>query len=143
MPSYEQRTTLSKSLMTGLFGGLISTILCLFYNIIFRFATNFPLSEIINVSTIIFVINLIFLVIGLFYFFASKISGSGNVVYLVCMIALIVTCLWLTAGSQRSDNPRYAHDFKGLLTGIIIIMSLNALLIPVLINKKWFEEFFL
>jgi len=143
MNSYDQHTSLSKSLMTGLFGGLVSTIICLFYNIIFRFSTNYPLSDIVNVSSIIFVINLIFLVIGLFYFFTNKISTSGKAIYLVAMILLIIIVLWLIAGSQRSENPRYAHDFKGLMSGIVIVMSINALLIPVLINKKWFEEFFL
>lgn len=143
MNSYDQRTPLSKSLMTGLFGGLVSTIVSLFYNIIFRFSTGFPLSDIINVSSIIFVINLIFLIIGLFYFFVNKMSPSGNTIYLVSMIILIIIVFWLTAGSHRSDNPRYTHDFKGLLSGILIVMSINALLIPLLINKKWFEEFFL
>ncbi|MFI5195005.1 MAG: hypothetical protein ACHQD7_13155 [Chitinophagales bacterium] len=143
MNRYDQHTSLSKSLMTGLFGGLVSTIICLFYNIIFRFSTNYPLSDIVNVSSIIFVINLIFLVIGLFYFFTSKISASGKTIYLVVMILLIIVVLWLIAGSQRSENPRYAHDFKGLMSGIVIVMSINALLIPLLINKKWFEEFFL
>ena len=143
MNSYDQHTSLSKSLMTGLFGGLVSTIICLFYNIIFRFSTNYPLSDIVNVSSIIFVINLIFLVIGLFYFFVNKISASGKTIYLATMILLIIIVLWLIAGSQRSENPRYAHDFKGLMSGIVIVMSINALLIPVLINKKWFEEFFL
>lgn len=143
MNSYDQHTSLSKSLMTGLFGGLVSTIICLFYNIIFRFSTNYPLSDIVNVSSIIFVINLIFLVIGLFYFFVNKISASGKTIYLVAMILLIIIVLWLIAGSQRSENPRYAHDFKGLMSGIVIVMSINALLIPLLIDKKWFEEFFL
>lgn len=143
MNSYDQHTSLSNSLMTGLFGGLVSTIICLFYNIIFRFSTNYPLSDIVNVSSIIFVINLIFLVIGLFYFFINKISASGKTIYLVAMILLIIIVLWLIAGSQRSENPRYARDFKGLMSGIVIVMSINALLIPVLINKKWFEEFFL
>jgi hypothetical protein len=143
MNSYDQRTSLSKSLMTGLFGGLVSTIICLFYNIIFRFSTNYPLSDIVNVSSIIFVINLIFLIVGLFYFFTSRISASGKAIYLVAMILLIIIVLWLIAGSQRSENPRYAHDFKGLMSGIVIVMSINALLIPLLINKKWFEEFFL
>lgn len=143
MNSYEQRSLMSKSLMTGLFGGLISTIFSLFYNIIYRFSTGYPVSDIINVSSIIFVINLIFLVIGLFYFFVNKVSGSGKTIYLAVMIILIIIIFWLIAGSQTSDNPRYAHEFKGLLSGIVTGMSIMALLIPVLIGKKWFEEFFL
>jgi hypothetical protein len=141
--SYDQRTPLSRSLMTGLFGGLISTIVILFYNIIFRFATNFPLSDIINVSSIIFTTNLIFLIIGLFYFFVHKSFAKGDVVYLVFMAALIIILLWMTAGTQRSDNLKYAHDFRLFLSGIIIIMGIAALMIPLLVNKKWFEDFFL
>jgi hypothetical protein len=143
MNSYEQHTPLSNALMTALFGGLVSTILSLFYNIFFRLATDFPLSEIINVSSIIFLINLIFLIIGLIYYFISRSSARGNTVYLVFMIVLLVIVLWLTHGIQRSDNPQYAHGFRGLLTGIIVIMGINALLIPYLINKKWFADFFL
>jgi len=143
MTSYDQRTPLSKALMTGLFTGLVATIVSLFYNIFFRLATDFPLSDIINVSSIIFLINLIFLFIGLFYFIINKSFARGDAIYLVSMVILIVILLWLTAGAQRSENPKYAHDFRGLLTGIIVIMSINALLIPYLIHKKWFEEFFL
>ena len=143
MNSYEQRTPLSKALMTGLFTGLVATIVSLFYNIIFRFSTGFPLSEIINVSSIIFVINLIFVFIGLFYFLIHKISTRGNLIYLVLTVIIMIIVLWLTAGMQGSENARYAHEFKGLLTGLVIIMSINALLIPFLISKKWFEEFFL
>jgi hypothetical protein len=141
--SYDQRTPLSRSLMTGLFGGLISTIIILFYNIFFRLATNFPLSDIVNVSSIIFTTNLIFLIIGLFYFFVHKAFAKGDVVYLIFMAALIIVLLWLTAGTQRSDNLKYAHDFRVFLSGIIIVMGIAALMIPLLINKKWFEDFFL
>jgi membrane protein DedA with SNARE-associated domain len=141
--SYDQRTPLSSALMTGLFGGLISTIIILFYNIFFRLATNFPLSDIINVSSIIFVTNLIFLIVGLFYFFLHKVSAKGDTVYLVIIAALIIVLLWMTAGIQRSENPAYTHDFRVFLSGIIIVMGVSALLVPLLIRKKWFQDFFL
>ena len=141
--SYDQRSPLSKSLMTGLFGGLVSTIIILFYNIFFRLATNFPLSDIINVSSIIFVTNLIFLIIGLFYFIVHKSFAKGDIIYLVFMALLIIILLWMTAGIQRSENAKYTHDFRVFLTGIIVVMGIAALMIPFLINKKWFADFFL
>jgi hypothetical protein len=87
--------------------------------------------------------NLIFLIIGLFNFFVHKSFAKGDVVYLVFMAALILLLLWMTAGTQRSDNLKYAHDFRLFLSGIIIIMGIAALMIPLLVNKKWFEDFFL
>jgi hypothetical protein len=143
MPSYEQRTSLSKALMTGLFTGLVATILSLFYNIIFRFSTEFPLSEIINVSSIIFITNLIFVFIALFYFFINKIFASGDLIYLTLVVIVAIIVFWLMSGMQISENARYSREFRELLTGILIIMSINAFLIPFLISKKWFEEFFL
>ena len=143
MNSYEQRTPLSKSLMSGLFGGLVSTILSLFYNIIFRFSTGFPLSEIVNVSSIIFLTNLIFIFIGLVYFFLHKISARGDLFYLTLVVVVAIIIFWLMSGMQISDNARYSREFRGLLSGIVIIMSINAFLIPFLITKKWFGDFFL
>jgi hypothetical protein len=143
MNSYVERTPLSKALMTGLFTGLVSTIVSLFYNIFFRLSTGFPLPEIVNVSSIIFVINLIFVFIGLFYFFIHRISARGDLIYLVITVAGTLIVLWLVSGMESSQNSRYVHDFKGLLAGIFVIMSINAFLIPFLIKKKWFEDFFL
>ncbi len=143
MNSYEERTPLSKALMTGLFTGLVATIVSLFYNIFFRLSTGFPLPEIVNVSSIIFVINLIFVFIALFYFFIHKVSAQGDLIYLVITVVGTVIALWLVSSMQRSETSRYVHDFKGLLGGIFVIMSINAFLIPFLIKKKWFEDFFL
>jgi hypothetical protein len=70
-------------------------------------------------------------------------STSGNAIYLVVMVLLIIFILWKLHGGQISDNPKYSHDFRGLMTGIVVVMGINALLIPVLIGKKWFLEFFL
>ncbi|HVY76722.1 MAG TPA: hypothetical protein VG890_17960 [Puia sp.] len=143
MSSHVQRGPLSNALLTGLAGGLTSTVLCLFYNIFYRLASNYPSSEVINVSSIIFVTNVIFLVIGLIYYFISQSSPRGNLIYLVLMFLLIVVLLWLAAGSNVSPDPKLAHGFRGLIIGIIVIMGINALLIPYLVNKQWFAEFFL
>ena len=50
---YEQ-TEFSKSLLAGVFTGITATTLSLLFNAFFRRFIGFSLSDIINVSTIIF-----------------------------------------------------------------------------------------
>lgn len=138
-PSYQ--TTFSKSLMTALFSGLVATVVCLVYNMVFRDITDFGLSTIINVSTVIFSINLLFLIIGFIYYAFLKAFKKGDMLFIIVFLLLTILCAWRANVINRSDIPLLNIQFHHLLVSLIIIMGLFAGIgIPVLFHSKKFEE---
>jgi hypothetical protein len=132
---------LLKSIMTSLFVGIVATIICLFFNAIYRSQSDYPLADIINVSSLIFVVNLLFLVIGFVHYFLTKFIRAGELVYIILFAALTLYCLWGTAHVHRSDNAAFNSQFKGLLGGVILIMGILAAgIIPFLFHNRKFEE---
>ncbi len=131
----------TKAFMTAVFVGIITTLITMFYDVFFAKILNFPLSAIINVSSLIFSVNLVFLVIGVvFYGFLSAFK-KGELIYSVVFILLTVFLVWKTSGIHRTDDPAVNIQFRELLSGIIIIMGLlAAIAIPLLYHNKQFNE---
>ena len=130
----------SGALLTGVFAGFAGTILCLAYNIIYRDDTGFLPSAIINVSSLIFAVNLLFVFIGLIYFVCLRWLPKGNIVFEALFVLLTIVLLLATSGVQRSDDAVVNHEFRGLLSGIIIILGLCSAAMPVLFHNKNFRE---
>ena len=57
-----RKSVFYRALMTSVFVGIIVTLLTLFFDLIFVESLHFPLSSIINVSSLIFAVNFLFLV---------------------------------------------------------------------------------
>lgn len=130
----------SGTLLTGVFAGFAGTIICLAFNIIYRDDTGFLPSAIINVSSLIFAVNILFVLIGLVYFVCIRYLPKGDVAFEGIFILLTVLCLLGAAGVHRSDNPVVNHEFRGLLSGVIIILGLCSVAMPVLYHNKGFRE---
>jgi hypothetical protein len=138
-PSY--LTPFSKATLTGVFVGFVTTVLCLAYNIFFRERTGFPLSDFINVSSLIFAVNLIFLVLGMLFYFFLRLSRRGDVIYFVFMLLVTGVLSFLAAGIHRSDTPILNSEFRELFLPIVITMGLAAAIgIPLLYRNRKFEE---
>ncbi len=138
-----QRSLLSVSLMTSVFCGFFATVVGLLFNVIFRFATNFPISDLINVSTLIYMLNVWFLIAGLIFYGLKVATPSGNIIFAVFSLVLCGFVFFLISGSKMSDVPKLATHYKGLLNGLVLIVLLFMLSMPVLAGNKKFEDFFL
>ena len=57
--SYERDSTFTRAMMAGLFIGIVDTLICLAYNAGYRDINGYISSEIINVSSLIFAVNLL------------------------------------------------------------------------------------
>jgi hypothetical protein len=138
----EQRSSLfNKALLTGVFVGFATTIICLIYNIVYRDYSGFTPSEIINVSSLIFAINILFTIIGVLYYFFLSFSRQGNLLFISLFAILTVVLLWKTAGIQRSSVHEIAVQFRGLLGGIVLISGIAAaFVLPFLFHSKSFER---
>ncbi|MER3469950.1 MAG: hypothetical protein C4330_01105 [Chitinophagaceae bacterium] len=126
--------------MTGLFVGLTVTMLCLLFNYIYRESTGFAMSAIINITTIIFFVNVVFLVVGLLYYGIQSVA-KGELIFIILMVLVTLFCIWRATYAHRSDNTILNTEFKTLLIGDISIMGLAAaFLLPFLYHNRMFEE---
>ena len=128
------------AMMTGLFVGIIDTLICLFYNIGYRSYTGYTPSAIINVSSIIFVINLILLLLGMAYYGFLRASAMGTGLYLAVILLLTAFLTWKSAALIRFNDVRLDNGFRGLLIGIVLILGVSAAFVPFLYRNKKFLE---
>jgi hypothetical protein len=128
-------TPFSKAVMAGLFTGIIATVVSMLYNTIYRQATYFELSSIINVATLVFAVPLLLLVAGFLYYAFSKLR-SGAILYTIVMIVFTVLCIIWDFHIQRSADPVQTTEFRQLFLGIIIISGLASFFIPYLATHE-------
>jgi hypothetical protein len=136
----ERNSIFFKAMMTGLFVGIIDTLICLVYNIAYRNVTGYLPSSLINVSSLIFAINLLLLVIGIVYYLFLRTSKKGDILFEVVAIALTVFLIWKTAGLTRFGDPRLDSEFRGLLGGIVLILGVSTVCIPFLFRSRRFVD---
>src|SRR6476646_8119720 len=133
-------TPFSKVTLTALFVGIMTTLLCMFYDVIFRQSTGFFLSDYINVSTLIFFTNLLFLAIGMIYFIFLRIK-KGEIIFIVLFLVLTAFLAFQADHAHRSEVPKLNAEFHQLLVPMVIIMGLAAAVaIPFLFHNRKFEE---
>ena len=137
-----QKTIFDRSLMTSVFVGIIGTLLCMFYDLFFVEYLKYPLSTIINVASLIFGVNLVFLVIGFLYYGFISFSRYGERLYILVFIFITGFLIWKIQGAHRSDNDLVNLQFRYLSSGIIIILGLLAsVAVPFLFHNKQFNKY--
>jgi hypothetical protein len=136
------KSTFYRSLMTGLFVGIVDTLLCLLFNLFFRESTHFLPTSIVNVASLIFFINLLFPLIGIVYNFFLRSFKKGDVLFAIVFIVLTVLCVWGISLVQRSNNPTENSEFHTLALVIALVLGLSAaFLLPFLYHNRKFEEY--
>src|SRR5580692_436427 len=132
-----------KAFMTGLAVGIADTILCLAFNLLWRKdgSIGFFSSDIINVSSIIFGTNILFIVIGVIYFGFLQAKVTGEVLYSMLFAALTVIGVIAAVHVHRSPDPVQNGRFHVLLTGVILIFGLSAAIgMPLLYHNRKFGQ---
>lgn|SRR6476620_10328358 len=136
-----EKTITSNAILTAVFAGIAATLLSFVYYLIFKDVTGFPYSSLINVSSLIFIINIIFLVIGFIYYMFIKISKRADLAFIICMCVLTALGIWGALGIHRADNGMLNTEFHELLIGLILIIGVTAFAgIPLLYHNKAFNR---
>lgn len=134
--NYEQ-SFFSRTILTSVLVGFAATILCLGYNIFYRDSTGYQPSDFINVSSLIFAVNLIFFLIGLLYFFFLRTLKKPDLIFTVLFVLLTVFCMWRASQATMENNTLLSSEFRTLLMGIIAIMGIGAsFFVPYLFRHK-------
>jgi hypothetical protein len=131
-----------KALMTALFIGISDTILCLLYNLFYRNGGHgFFSSDIVNVSSIIFGTNILFVVIGVIFFAFSRARRKGELIFSLLFIVLTILGVIAAANVQRSADAAMNSRFHGLLVGVVLIIGISAAVgMPLLYHSRKFGQ---
>lgn len=136
-----QTSVFYRTFMTAVFVGIFATVVALVYDLVFVQNFGFPLSTIINVSSLIFGVNIAFLVIGVLYYAFIASFKKGDLLYIVLLVATTAFLAWRSEHAHRVPDESVNHQFRNLLAGIVIIMgSMAAFLVPFLYHNKKFGE---
>jgi len=128
-------------MMTGFFVGFIATFICLVYNIIYRDRTGFPLSAFIDVSSIIFLVNILFPVIGIIYYGFISSLKKPDTIFTILFILLTAFFAWRTELIRRTTDHLLNNEFRNLLPGIEIILGISSsVFIHLLYHNKKFAD---
>lgn len=139
----DQDNMFVNTMMTGLFLGIIDTVICLAYNIGYRDFTGYLPSALVNVSSLIFAVNLLLLLTGMVYFLFRRMFGGRDYIYVVMSILFTVFLAWKTETGHRFANATVNAESKGLLLGIVLILGVSAILLPFFYRSKFFEKYVL
>jgi hypothetical protein len=135
------KSTFYRTFMTAVFVGLFATIITMVYDLVFVQYFAFPFSSIINVSSLIFGVNLIFIVVGILYYFFVSSLQRGDLYFIILFVLLTIFFVWRAEQANRTGDYVTNHQFRNLLAGIIIIMGgMAAFLVPFLYHNKKFED---
>lgn len=134
-----------KSLMTGLAIGICDTILCLLYNLIYRHdaSSGFFSSDFISVSSIIFGINILFVVLGVVFAGVLKGGRMAEILFTLVFVALTIIGVIVAFQIHRVADPAQNSRFHGLLAGVMIIVGCSAALLPFIYHNKKFGQYVL
>jgi hypothetical protein len=136
-----EKTITSSAILTAVFAGIVATLLSFVYYLVFKDVTDFPYSSLINVSSLIFIINTIFLVIGFIYYMFLKISRRADLIFIISMCVLTALAVWGASGIHRADNGVINREFHQLLIGLILIIGVTAFAgMPFLYHNKAFNR---
>ena len=132
----------AKAFLTALFSGIIATMFCFVFELWYRKVTFYGPSDFINVSSIIFIVNLLLLLAGVVYYFFKTWFIKADLLFVLFFLLVIFFCIWKTSGIERFTDLKLNREFIQLLSGIIIITGIAVLLVPYFYNNRRINEFF-
>ena len=141
MHEESSQTPFSKAILAGLFAGILATMVCFVFEITYRMVTWYGPSDFINVSSIIFIVNLILLLAGIIYYGIKSAFRNGNLIFSILAFCTTAFLIWKTESFHRFADARLSMEFSHLLSGILLIVGLFALSIPIFFSNKKIGDF--
>lgn len=135
------QTRFSDVVLTSVFAGLVTTILCMIYYLGYKEVTGYPFSSLLNVSSLIFGVNTLFVTVGCVYYLFIYYFKKADLVHIIFFVLITAAAVWFASTTHRSDNSFLNGEFHQLLIGLLIIMGAVATIgLPLLYHNKKFHE---
>jgi len=132
---------LSDAVLTSVFAGFATTLLCMIYYLAYKEVTGYPFSSLLNVSSLIFGINTLFVTIGCVYYFFIYYFRHANLLYMLISAVLTAAGIGYASTMHRSDNGFLNGEFHQLLIGLLVIIGAAATIgVPFLYQNKKFHK---
>jgi hypothetical protein len=128
-----QQTDLSRSVLGGLFAGIIASLSNLVFVFIYRAVAQFHVFNSVDVTVIVFGSLLLCVVCGVIFYWFVHYLKSGIMLYRIAV--LVVTIVIIYAGLTLRSNVvgEVPGDFRAIVIGTqVIIGGLAGFLIPYL-----------
>lgn len=122
--SFKEKSAISRSVLAGLFSGLIACCLIQVYNIAYRGITHYNPSDIVNVSSIIFGATIPCVVAGVIFYFLTEYVKGGALLFRLLFLALSIWIGSIALHSEHGGNLPTFEGFQGLMIGCIAILAI-------------------
>jgi len=126
-----QQTRFSRSVLSGLATGTIVIIASLLYNYIYRNITDFTVSWIVNVTSIIFSSFIVCVIGGILFYLIVPYWQKNKLIYTALFVIITIVFILIGLSSHRSPDPAISQHFRVLFIGDVCIIGFScAFLIP-------------
>ncbi len=125
----------ARGILGGVFTGLITTVLNLAFDVVYRQITGYDYATFVNINTITAFSVMTVLAAGILYFILKKYVKAGAFIYLLTIVVFTVLMLFID-----SFRPALSPFSAGLAMGIIIITgAMAAFVLPYIAEhpKLW------
>jgi hypothetical protein len=127
------QTDLSRSLLGGLFAGIVGTFSNLIFVIVYRSITKFYEFNAIDVTTIVFGTLLLSIACGVMFYFFVHYLKKGIFFYRIMVLIVTIAIVYLGINLRYTVQTVVPIEFRVLVIGTqVIIGGLAAFLIPYL-----------
>lgn len=127
------QTDLSRSILAGLFSGIVATVSNLVFTIAYRSITQFYEFNAIDITTIVFGTMLLSIACGAMFYFFVHYLNKGIIFYRIMVFIVTVIIVYFGIVLRRTIQDVIPNEFRVLVIGTqVIIGGLAAFLIPYL-----------
>jgi drug/metabolite transporter (DMT)-like permease len=131
------QTDLSRSILAGLFSGLVATVSNLAFTIIYRSITRFYEFNAIDITTIVFGTILLSLACGAIFYFFVHYLNKGIMFYRIMVFIVTAIIAYVGIDLRHLVQENIPSQFIVLVIGTqVIIGLLAAFLIPYLFRHE-------
>jgi len=127
------QSDLSRSILAGLFAGIVATIANLIFTITYRSITQFYEFNAIDITTIVFGTILLSIACGAMFYFFVHYLNKGIALYRIMVLIVTIAIVIIGINLRHTIQDVIPFEFRVLVIGTqVIIGGLAAFLIPYL-----------
>ena len=128
-----KQSDLSRSILAGLFSGIVATITNLIFTVTYRSITQFYEFNAIDITTIVFGTILLSIACGAMFYFFVHYLNKGVILYRIMVVIVTIAIVIIGINLRHTIQDVIPYEFRVLVIGTQVIIGFLAIfLIPYL-----------